>query len=220
MIDCDTQWLTGVGNFGYGIVFGRNNSSFFTFQISGNGQFSYSKFIEWGYNKILDWEETNAINKWSSNHIQIKKIDDDLSFFINGVFVSSAQAEPFFGKNFGFKVNSNQKISFKNFKFTKLVEEEIYGEGINISSRNFSNIKNLSTLYLTLATNNGTLKLDYFNKGIALAKNFFSNDSIENYSKLIAGKRYVYNPEKTIHFYRSEERRVGKECRSRWSPYH
>ena len=24
----------------------------------------------------------------------------------------------------------------------------------------------------------------------------------------------------TPHFYRSEERRVGKECRSRWSPYH
>ena len=22
------------------------------------------------------------------------------------------------------------------------------------------------------------------------------------------------------HMYRSEERRVGKECRSRWSPYH
>ena len=24
----------------------------------------------------------------------------------------------------------------------------------------------------------------------------------------------------SIMFYRSEERRVGKECRSRWSPYH
>src|SRR5690554_3399232 len=24
----------------------------------------------------------------------------------------------------------------------------------------------------------------------------------------------------TLGFYRSEERRVGKECRSRWSPYH
>ena len=23
-----------------------------------------------------------------------------------------------------------------------------------------------------------------------------------------------------IYIYRSEERRVGKECRSRWSPYH
>ena len=25
---------------------------------------------------------------------------------------------------------------------------------------------------------------------------------------------------KTLHPLRSEERRVGKECRSRWSPYH
>ena len=26
--------------------------------------------------------------------------------------------------------------------------------------------------------------------------------------------------EKGVYFIRSEERRVGKECRSRWSPYH
>ena len=26
--------------------------------------------------------------------------------------------------------------------------------------------------------------------------------------------------QKPIHWIRSEERRVGKECRSRWSPYH
>ena len=30
-------------------------------------------------------------------------------------------------------------------------------------------------------------------------------------------KRIVRSTKK---FYRSEERRVGKECRSRWSPYH
>src|SRR2546430_17214136 len=29
-----------------------------------------------------------------------------------------------------------------------------------------------------------------------------------------------YVLKKTGSFYRSEERRVGKECRSRWSPYH
>ena len=28
------------------------------------------------------------------------------------------------------------------------------------------------------------------------------------------------NIEKTLTYQRSEERRVGKECRSRWSPYH
>ena len=28
------------------------------------------------------------------------------------------------------------------------------------------------------------------------------------------------SPKKGLFAYRSEERRVGKECRSRWSPYH
>ena len=31
------------------------------------------------------------------------------------------------------------------------------------------------------------------------------------------GKKYIYNIKDIS---RSEERRVGKECRSRWSPYH
>ena len=34
----------------------------------------------------------------------------------------------------------------------------------------------------------------------------------------------IYSKEASVHLsnlaYRSEERRVGKECRSRWSPYH
>ena len=30
----------------------------------------------------------------------------------------------------------------------------------------------------------------------------------------------VYNPDVYEEYTRSEERRVGKECRSRWSPYH
>ena len=31
---------------------------------------------------------------------------------------------------------------------------------------------------------------------------------------------FIHYLEKEYHFSRSEERRVGKECRSRWSPYH
>ena len=33
-------------------------------------------------------------------------------------------------------------------------------------------------------------------------------------------KEAVENKKKVLLFWRSEERRVGKECRSRWSPYH
>src|SRR3989454_6949388 len=35
-----------------------------------------------------------------------------------------------------------------------------------------------------------------------------------------AGSRERFSPDRTAYVARSEERRVGKECRSRWSPYH
>src|SRR5256885_7991629 len=35
-----------------------------------------------------------------------------------------------------------------------------------------------------------------------------------------SGVNMVLNPSATFSVLRSEERRVGKECRSRWSPYH
>src|SRR5256885_3890245 len=37
---------------------------------------------------------------------------------------------------------------------------------------------------------------------------------------LVAVKRRGGNLSSYAHVFRSEERRVGKECRSRWSPYH
>ena len=39
-----------------------------------------------------------------------------------------------------------------------------------------------------------------------------------NTDHFILGSRY--HTAMTLKSYRSEERRVGKECRSRWSPYH
>src|SRR3989441_9850068 len=41
-------------------------------------------------------------------------------------------------------------------------------------------------------------------------------------TRAVALRRERYHPVHCpeLHNYRSEERRVGKECRSRWSPYH
>ena len=200
-IECDTRWIDGVDNESYGIVFGREKGSYYFFGISGSDSFMYCKYNDWTFTPLIKWKDTPKFNKWGVNNLKIEKVENTLNFFVNGVHVDSWQAEPFFGNYFGFKVTKKQKNSFRNFKFCKLVEDEIYGEGIHVSSKNFSNIKNLSILYLSLATKNGTLQLDYFKKGIALAKNFFSNENIEDYSKLIAGERYIYNSEKILHFY-------------------
>ena len=200
-IDCDTQWISGTDNIGYGIVFGREKGNYLAFELSGNGYYCFGKTVEWAYTKLIPWKKNDVINNWSSNHLQIKKLNNELTFYINNVLVDSFQSEPFYGKSFGFSVDKNQRIIFRNFKFCKLVEDETYGEGINVSSKNFSSIKNLSTLYLSLATSNGALQLDNFKKGIALAKSFFTAEKIEDYAKLITNERYIYNSEKTFHFY-------------------
>ena len=69
-----------------------------------------------------------------------------------------------------------------------------------------------------------------------LQQDFFDTDTVEEYKKeavvlpdykqsgWTSEWRNKYgsqlNDVKTIEIQRSEERRVGKECRSRWSPYH
>ena len=40
------------------------------------------------------------------------------------------------------------------------------------------------------------------------------------FSALMAGSAYAATQAEVDKAERSEERRVGKECRSRWSPYH
>ena len=50
---------------------------------------------------------------------------------------------------------------------------------------------------------------------------FFFDRKVEESLSLTANlKRTFREVEWLKHPYRSEERRVGKECRSRWSPYH
>ena len=43
---------------------------------------------------------------------------------------------------------------------------------------------------------------------------------IAGYTLRDAGARYDFTDRLNLNQLRSEERRVGKECRSRWSPYH
>ena len=48
-----------------------------------------------------------------------------------------------------------------------------------------------------------------------------SRDELEDILKALeAGDSDKHGPNVKIIIGRSEERRVGKECRSRWSPYH
>jgi hypothetical protein len=157
--------------------------------------------VDWTFEKKIAWTHSAAIKKNANNHLQIKKIDELFQFFINGTLVDTFQAEPFFGKLFGFKVTNNQKVVFSNFRISKLVEDDTYGVGTPTSPQNISNIKNLSVLFLSLSVKDGVFNQALFLKGIALANNFFSYANIGEYGRLIAGERYIYTSEKAIPFF-------------------
>jgi hypothetical protein len=203
-IEFDSEWIHGVTNIGYGVVLGRDNSSFYSFEITGNGYFMFSKFQDWNYCKIMDWEKNEAINKQSFNHIRLKKIDNLLSCHVNNVLVKTIEIENLFGISFGFKVTNNQKISFSNFKVVRLVEDTSYGEGLTVTERNYSCIKNLSILYLSLAIIENKFVSEYFIRGITIARYFFSSNYFEDYSKLTAGDKYLINKDKTFNFFLTE----------------
>src|SRR3712207_8339929 len=60
------------------------------------------------------------------------------------------------------------------------------------------------------------LQVALLEKSLDLSDSYES--TFERYHQL--AELYIYlNSDKAL-YYRSEERRVGKECRSRWSPYH
>ena len=75
---------------------------------------------------------------------------------------------------------------------------------ISGTAGNTSNIKNLSTLYLSLAIREKKFFIEYFKKGIELACSFFKSDCFKDYVILIAGPKYVYNGEKALKFYLNE----------------
>lgn len=202
-IECDTDWIEGVDNLGYGIVFGKDKGNYFTFELAASGYYRFDKYVDWNFTSLIPWKSSAVVDLWGTNHLKITSTNNQISFHINGQFVDSVQREPFFGDYLGFKVTNAQTIVFRNFKICRLIEDDAYGAGIKVSSKNFSNIKNLSVLFLSLTANGGTLEQDYLRKGAALANKCFSDEHIEEYSKLVAGERYVYDPDKALQFYLS-----------------
>ena len=70
------------------------------------------------------------------------------------------------------------------------------------------------TILLIAVLTNITSRIDGIVKDVADLKaslQFSQNDTSEQQEKIVSMSTAVS---------RSEERRVGKECRSRWSPYH
>ena len=95
-----------------------------------------------------------------------------------------------------FKISGIQKVEFSNYQISYLIPNPDYAKGIKVTPKTFSNLKNLSTLYLALSNNDNKFNYEYFTRGISLAGVLFANGSMEEYCKKIGASNLIYNSQK------------------------
>jgi len=124
------------------------------------------------------------------------------------------------------RVESDYKITkydFKGFCFPKVTfKRKIFKKELDLKGAIFTDYADFEgcQFYGELITHKTKFNDITFFQGAVFESNVSFIASEFNKLILIGGiskNKFVFHGCK---FYRSEERRVGKECRSRWSPYH
>src|ERR1035438_10894804 len=116
-------------------------------------------------------------------------------------------------------------VIIPNFTYSQVLLSENFGylNGTALTSNGWTPFTNLVNPIL-VGTNNGLSYTGYVNSGIGNAAIIQGDgeDVYRSFTSQSSGSVYVsFLVNMTIpRGDRSEERRVGKECRSRWSPYH
>lgn len=120
IIEAKFTKVSGVDNYGYGIVWGgKNTKNYYEFLISENGYYAYAKQENGDFVLIIPSKEDSSINK-IANILAIKKKGNKLYFIINGVIVNTAKFEGFMGNIGGFVVENKQSLKIDYIKVTRV----------------------------------------------------------------------------------------------------
>ena len=80
-------------------------------------------------------------------------------------------------------------------------------------------MKDLSHEFIQFALDTGALRFGEFKTKAGRLSPYFFNAGLFHDGEGL-GRLAGFYADRLLQLLRSEERRVGKECRSRWSPYH
>lgn len=123
-IEAKFDKTTGVTNYPYGILWGKGGSSEFGFYLASTGYYKIVRNVDGKEQVIVKWTTSSAINKnnGATNIIKIKREGNIYKYFVNEIYVTKTDFEPFFGDNLGFVVYNNQEVAVDYLKINKLEE--------------------------------------------------------------------------------------------------
>ncbi len=169
-IETKIDKISGVTNYGYGLIFGKKGDSDFRFYISSSGYYKIARMVNNSEQVIQKWTTSTYVNTGNlkSNTLKVKKQNGYYKFYINGSYVYQTDYEAFYGDELGFVVYNNQEIAI-----------------------DYVRVKYLGTTN-TIVTNNKALKLP-LNESFSSNTNGWSTDNVDNYTSGISnGKLNIH----------------------------
>ena len=116
-ISINTKWINGNQDNSYEIVWGANTQGdFLSFGINAAGSYRFTKRESGTNNFIINWIESEHINKKGSNILSVKVNERKLEFFINYFKVDECDLIEDFSSQIGFLVNGAQRVEFDDLK--------------------------------------------------------------------------------------------------------
>lgn len=118
-IETKIDKISGVVNFGYGLMFGKNGDNSFRFYIASNGYYRIVREVKGNDEDIIKWTSTAYVNKGNqeSNILKVKKEGRYYKFYVNDNYLTQIDYEPFFGNEIGYVLYNNQEIGIDYLRF-------------------------------------------------------------------------------------------------------
>lgn len=187
-IETKIQHVTGDTNFPHGFLWGKKDTNYFQFLLTATGYYKISRIVNNKSEDIVKWVKSDAVHKGagSSNIVRILKEGDYYKFYVNDIYVTKIDFEPFYGSQIGYGVYYKQKIAVDYLKIKNITKSNntiltnrtlqlpLYDNFTNDSNNwGLENVNDYS-----VDMNNGQLILHRKNKGgIFISKNVDINTS-------------------------------------------
>ena len=106
-IKASVNYVLGVQNYGFGLIWGATGSNYYSFLICEEGGFLVEQYKNGTLTILKNWTTSSAIDtSTTSNLLEIRKEGNTDIFNINGQQVFTMPHQPFYGEAIGFKTDN------------------------------------------------------------------------------------------------------------------
>lgn len=122
ILEVETSQLDGPDNNDYGVILRyQDDDNFYSFEISGDGYYTFSKAVDGQYFSIIPWRESQAINPGhNTNLLRVEAVGSNFTLYINDELVDAAIDSEFSQGDVGLMAGAYEEagthIAFDNLK--------------------------------------------------------------------------------------------------------